>query len=268
MATTRQNPDDGLLDVLHPDTNSWARVVALLQVAGGLNVSLTPVQFGLLQSIQTKALELTEIQANGDALNNLVGQLQTLVGTIKNSLDSSVSPRLAVANLSLQDLSLLLTQVQVDSSAIRTALESSYSYQASLDELKVGLAELRAEIVSGAALSTEANNLLRDLIATQNTVRPARRTTKLVSLPTANAEVQVSFDQQVVRLLRVRCRKNGAAASDLRYAFENGLVNNSNGAYMSLPAGELLEISGVRLEGTLYLASTQAGFFAEVEMHF
>jgi hypothetical protein len=269
MTTLRENPDDGLLDVLHADSNTWVRAVALLQVAGGLNAALTPTQFSVLQQILSNTELLTEMStrvqntaiASGNTADNTQILYEKLVGDTNPNLVATLNQ---LTEMGLQDLQ-LFNKVQ----EILTFMNNSQNYTTRLQAIQNQLESLTL-ITNGLDSRVGDNTFALQAFKTQeDAARPSTPTFKQVSITSSNIQYSVAVDA-TTRLLRMRCRPavGSGTTTRIRYSWSSGEVTNTaSGNFSTLTGTEVLELREVKLAGTLYLAGEAGSNVVEVELY-
>jgi chromosome segregation ATPase len=111
MPTNRSNPNDGLLDLFHTDTNTWVRAIALLQIAGGLNVKLTGDQEDLLAAIGVDVQKLQTLLAEVQGVRTGLTGLTTITDNVRSNLQNNITPAITGLSGDLADIQVIETNV-------------------------------------------------------------------------------------------------------------------------------------------------------------
>jgi len=132
MATTQIGADNQL-EVFHPETDSWVKAIALLQVVGGLQVDLTGPRSLTLENISQ---ELSRQSADGEATAINAGALQALVTELQSSFgtQSATPPSTDTDDATLHARVVLLAQ------RLSTILTSIAQLQASVVSMEEAIA--------------------------------------------------------------------------------------------------------------------------------
>ena len=265
MTETRVNPSDGLLDVFHPDTNAWVRAIALLQVAGGIDIKLVGSQGQLLTQMAADAARLETILSALQSLSTNNDSLLQKSTQIALALDSNTNGTLGAIAQTLDLMNVQNSTLTDQTQAIATLLAGGYNYNTRFNEISTLLTQQEGSLVD---LETAIEAVGTKVDAVGSAITGQELSNALIkTAPFANPDTEVAVIlPDHTKTLRFRCRKSGSTFYDLRYSFESGQVA-AGSRYGVLNGGSEYVQNHLNLVGAqLYLSCSNTTAVAEVEI--
>jgi prefoldin subunit 5 len=249
----RANPVTGMAEIFHPDSNLYVQAAAIMQVAGGLEITLATAQGNSLTTIANSISKLADIVTE-------VKDLQTKIQTFNQSLSTINATGFASLNQSIAANS--NTGLQQTLTAINTKLTSLETIVADYSDEFSLIKDYSGAIGTLTTKSTEIKTAIDKL--TGILTPPINMVCQTLDLAIANTQYQIVIPVGTKKIA-FGCRGDRGlndVIGDIRYSMIDAqvsglLATTANYAVLSASFTEEFEIL-VETAKTIYFASSTA----------